>query len=232
MASRPLPQPRRLQTHCLKTKSTASSDPGLEQTNGAHKGFPGFPLCWGNLRSEALGRLPASRASIFSSPPHPTPPHPTPPPFWAQLFVSSSFLMPFFYIFLCLLFLLPSVCLSFHLSLYISCPDSVLPLLFLCFSLIVSFVTFPSLCCEFPFCLSALHLFTFCLLSFAPFRSFSSLYFLSQQKKLFFSLYWIFLPFSLEDFLYFQATYERKSSLASIFTIMNPRYFSQVSKYK
>ena len=54
MASRPLPQPRRLQTHCLKTKSTkkkkktnkstASSDPGLEQTNGAHKGFPGFPL--------------------------------------------------------------------------------------------------------------------------------------------------------------------------------------------
>lgn len=73
MASRPLPQPRRLQTHCLKTKSTASSDPGLEQTNGAHKGFPGFSSHWGNLRSKALGRclvlgrLPASKASILSS---------------------------------------------------------------------------------------------------------------------------------------------------------------------
>lgn len=111
-ASRPLPQPRRLQTHCLKTKSTASSDPGLEQTNGAHKGFPGFPLHWGNLRREALGRrlalgrLPTSRASISSSPP-------TPPPAWAQalwLFVSvppEYSLLPRHFEFLS-----PSVCLS------------------------------------------------------------------------------------------------------------------------
>lgn len=77
MASRLLPQPRRLQTHCLKTKSTASSDPGLQQTNGAHKGFPGFPLRWGNLRSEALGRR-AQLPRLLSSPPYPTP-----PPVWA-----------------------------------------------------------------------------------------------------------------------------------------------------
>lgn len=139
MASRPLPQPRRLQTHCLKTKSTASSDPGLEQTNGAHKGFPGFPLRWGNLRSEALGRrlalgrLPASRASISSSPP-------TPPPVWAlwlfvsvppdvsllpQLFVllslsvcpSSPSLFPRFFFYEC------SLSLSLSSSLYRSIPS-------------------------------------------------------------------------------------------------------------
>lgn len=127
MASRPLPQPRRLQTHCLKTKSTASSDPGLEQTNGAHKGFPGFSLHWGNLRSKALGRclvvgrLPVSKASILSSLPL----------VWAgvlYLFVSlDAFLLPHLFV----PTLSPSICLfSCPLSFSNSIPS--LSVLFLC----------------------------------------------------------------------------------------------------
>ena len=132
----------------------------------------------------------------------------------------------------------PSICLSlfsFHLSLYISCPNSVLPLLFLFLSHSLSFVTFPSLCCEFPSILSfstasvSLHfVFSF---SFSPFRSFSSFFFHSRKTFSSASIEFFCLCL-LEDFLYFQATYERKSSLAGIFTLMNPRYFSQVSKYK
>ena len=210
MASRPLPQPRRLQTHCLKTKSTASSDPGLEQTNGAHKGFPGFPLCWGNLRSEALGRLPASRASIFSSPPHPTPPHPPPPPFRAPLFVSSSFLMPFFYISLCLLFLLPSVCLSSpSIFLYIFLVLTVFFLSFSCFSLIVCLLrhSHPFVVNFHPFCLLALHLSLYILSSlslFLPFDLSLPFSFFHSRKTFFSSASIEFFCLSLlEDFLYF-----------------------------